>query len=60
MKLFTVVTRKEADIKGKKINVGNPGSGQASTAATLFPYLSMKKSNLHLLVFLKLVNLPMH
>ncbi len=50
--LFTLVTRKEAainsikDIKGKRINVGNPGSGHASTAATLFPYLSMSKDDL--------------
>jgi len=50
--LFTLVTRKEAgikgikDIKGKRINVGNPGSGHASTAATLFPYLGMSKKDL--------------
>ncbi len=50
--LFTLVTRKEAgikgiiDIKGKKINVGNPGSGHASTADTLFPYLGISKDDL--------------
>lgn len=50
--LFTVVTRKKAsiknimDIKGKRINVGNPGSGQASTATTLFPYLGITKKDL--------------
>ncbi len=50
--LFTIVTRKEAgiknimDIKGKKINIGNPGSGQASTAEILFTYLGINKSDL--------------
>ncbi len=50
--LFTLVTRKSSnindirDIKGKKINVGNPGSGHASTAATLFPYLNLSKDDL--------------
>ena len=50
--LFTLVTRKEAgiknimDIKGKRINVGNPGSGNESTALMMFDYLGMKKSDL--------------
>lgn len=50
--LFTLITRKEAgiknimDIKGKRINVGNPGSGNESTALMMFDYLGMKKSDL--------------
>ena len=50
--LFTLITKEEAniknlkDIKGKRINVGNPGSGHASTAATLFPYLNFSKKDL--------------
>lgn len=50
--LFTLVTSKKSsiknimDIKGKRINIGNPGSGHASTAATLFPYLELTKKDL--------------
>ncbi len=50
--LFTLVTRAEAgingimDIKGKKINLGNPGSGNESTALGLFEAMGMSKDDL--------------
>ncbi len=50
--LFTLVTRKEAgikdimDVKGKRINLGNPGSGNEATALALFNALNIKKSDL--------------
>jgi len=50
--LFTLVTRKEAgiknimDIKGKRINLGNPGSGNEATALSMFKTLGMSKADL--------------
>lgn len=50
--LFTLVTSKKAninnimDIKGKRINLGNPGSGNEATAVALFKALNIKKSDL--------------
>ncbi len=50
--LFTLVTRKEAgiknitDIKGKRINLGNPGSGNEATALSMFKALGMSKADL--------------
>ncbi len=50
--LFTLVTRKEAgiktimDIKGKRINLGNPGSGNEATALSMFKALGMNKADL--------------
>lgn len=50
--LFTLVTRKEAnikniiDIKGKRINLGNVGSGNEATALGLFDALGMSKKDL--------------
>ena len=50
--LFTLVTRKEAginkitDIKGKRINLGNPGSGNEATALGMFKALGMSKADL--------------
>ncbi len=50
--LLTLVTRKDAnihnllDIKGKKINLGNSGSGNETTALTLFKESGLKKSDL--------------
>ncbi len=50
--LFTLVTRKEAgiknimDIKGKRINLGNPGSGNETTALSMFKALGMSKADL--------------
>ena len=50
--LLTLVTKKDAnihnllDIKGKKINLGNSGSGNETTALTLFNESGLKKSDL--------------
>ena len=50
--MFTLVTRKDAkiksimDIKGKRINLGNPGSGNETTALGLFKALNIKKIDL--------------
>ncbi|MCV6598945.1 MAG: TAXI family TRAP transporter solute-binding subunit, partial [Alphaproteobacteria bacterium] len=50
--LFTLITRKEAgikdimDIKGKRINLGNPGSGNEATALGMFKALGMSKADL--------------
>lgn len=49
--LFTLVTREDAniksieDIKGKRINIGNPGSGNEATAMSLLSELGMKTSD---------------
>lgn len=48
---MTVVARKEAgvarfeDLKGKRVNIGNPGSGQRATMDVLLPALGMKTSD---------------
>ncbi|MEM7619919.1 MAG: TAXI family TRAP transporter solute-binding subunit [Pseudomonadota bacterium] len=48
---FTVLARKEAgiktfaDIKGKRVNIGNPGSGQRATMEVVMKALGMKKSD---------------
>lgn len=50
--LFTLVTRKEAgiksimDVKGKRINLGNPGSGNEATALALFKAIGISKDDL--------------
>lgn len=50
--LFTLVTNKSAniknimDIKGKRINLGNPGSGNEATALSLFKALKISKDDL--------------
>lgn len=50
--LLTLVTKKEAninnimDIKGKRINLGNNGSGNETTALTLFNEIGLHKSDL--------------
>jgi TRAP transporter TAXI family solute receptor len=62
--LFTLVTRKDAninkimDIKGKRINLGNPGSGNESTALAMFDALGMKKSDLKFAGALKAAEMP--
>ncbi|RXJ66639.1 C4-dicarboxylate ABC transporter substrate-binding protein [Halarcobacter ebronensis] len=49
--LFTLVTRKDAnihsidDIKGKRINIGNTGSGNEATSMTLLNELNIKTSD---------------
>ncbi len=62
--LFTLVTRKDAkinsimDVKGKKINLGNPGSGNEATALALFKKLDIKKSDLAFAGALKAAEMP--
>ena len=52
--LLTLVTRKDAninsllDLKNKKINLGNSGSGNETTALTLFDEIGMSKNDLKL------------
>ena len=62
--LFTLVTRKDAninnimDIKGKRINLGNPGSGNEATALAMFNAIGMKKSDLAFAGALKAAEMP--
>ncbi len=62
--LFTLVTRRDAnikgimDIKGKRINLGNPGSGNESTALALFKATGIKKSDLKFAGALKAAEMP--
>ena len=55
----TVLARKEAgvakfeDLKGKRMNFGNPGSGQRATMDTLLPALGMKMGDFSLVSELK-------
>ncbi|MDI6747343.1 MAG: TAXI family TRAP transporter solute-binding subunit [Rhodocyclaceae bacterium] len=55
----TVLSRKEAgvvkfeDLKGKRMNIGNPGSGQRATMDTLLPALGMKQGDFSLVSELK-------
>ena len=62
--LFTLVSRKDAningimDIKGKRINLGNPGSGNESTALAMFDAIGMKKSDLAFAGALKASEMP--
>ncbi|MGH1352676.1 MAG: TAXI family TRAP transporter solute-binding subunit [Methyloligellaceae bacterium] len=51
---FTVVARKDAniksfaDIKGKRVNIGNPGSGQRATMEVVMSAFGMKKGDFKL------------
>lgn len=62
--LFTLVTRRDAkingimDIKGKRINLGNPGSGNEATALALFKATGIKKSDLKFAGALKAAEMP--
>ena len=62
--LLTLVTRRTAginsiaDIKGKRINLGNPGSGNEATALTLFAEAGIKKSDLKFAGALKAAEMP--
>lgn len=62
--LLTLVARKDAninkllDIKGKRVNLGNPGSGNEATALDLFKYSNIKKSDLALAGALKASEMP--
>jgi len=52
--IFTLVTRADAniksfaDLKGKRVNIGNPGSGQRATMLTLMKEAGMKTSDFKL------------
>ncbi len=56
---MTVVARKEAgvtkfeDLKGKRFNIGNPGSGQRATMDLLLPAVNMKTADFSLASELK-------
>lgn len=62
--LFTLVSRKDAningimDIKGKRINLGNPGSGNEATALAMFDAIGMKKEDLAFAGALKASEMP--
>ena len=62
--LLTLVTRKDAninklvDVKGKRINLGNPGSGNEATALTLFDASGIKKEDLSFAGALKASEMP--
>ena len=62
--LFTLVTRADSeiknimDIKGKRINLGNPGSGNEATALGLFDALGINKKDLELAGVLKAGEAP--
>ncbi len=62
--LLTLVTRKDSninsikDIKGKRINLGNPGSGNEATALTLFDASGIKKEDLKFAGTLKASEMP--
>jgi len=62
--LLALVSRKDAniksimDVKGKRINLGNPGSGNEATALTLFDANSIKKSDLKFAGALKAAEMP--
>ncbi|WP_122893862.1 TAXI family TRAP transporter solute-binding subunit [Arcobacter peruensis] len=62
--LLTLVTRKDAgingiaDVKGKRINLGNPGSGNEATALTLFDASGIKKDDLSFAGALKASEMP--
>ncbi len=56
---FTVVARKDSgikhfrDLKGKRVNVGNPGSGQRGTMETVMEAFNMKMNDFSLISELK-------
>jgi len=62
--LLALVSRKDAniksimDVKGKRINLGNPGSGNEATALTLFDANNIKKSDLKFAGALKAAEMP--
>ncbi|PHR73446.1 MAG: C4-dicarboxylate ABC transporter substrate-binding protein [Arcobacter sp.] len=62
--LLALVTRKDSniyklsDIKGKRINLGNPGSGNEATALTLFDLSDIKKTSLKFAGALKAAEMP--
>lgn len=62
--LLSLVSRKEAginsiaDVKGKRVNLGNPGSGNEATAMILFDESGIKKSDLAFAGALKASEMP--
>ncbi len=62
--LLTLVSRKDAninsllDVKGKRINLGNPGSGNEATALDLFKVSDIKKEDLAFAGALKASEMP--
>jgi len=62
--LFTLVTRKDAnihsykDLKNKRINIGNRGSGNEATALAMFQSIGFKKSDLKFAGSLESVEMP--
>jgi len=62
--LLTLVTRRDAnintlkDVKNKRINLGNPGSGNESTALALFKENRIKKSDLKLAAVYEATEMP--
>jgi len=62
--LLTLVSRKDAninslaDVKGKRINLGNPGSGNEATALNLFKASGIQKSDLEFAGALKASEMP--
>lgn len=62
--LFTLVTRADAniagvmDLKGKRINLGNPGSGNEATALAMFKAVGIDKSDLAFAGALKAAEMP--
>ncbi|AXH16110.1 TAXI family TRAP transporter solute-binding subunit [Malaciobacter mytili] len=62
--LLTLVSRKDAnintlaDVKGKRINLGNPGSGNEATALDLFKASGIKKEDLSFAGALKASEMP--
>ena len=62
--LLTLVTRRDsningiADVKDKRINLGNPGSGNEATALTLFEASGIKKEDLKFAGALKASEMP--
>jgi len=62
--LLTLVTRKDAhintlkDIKNKRINLGNPGSGNEATALALFKENRIKKTDLKLAGDYEAIEMP--
>ena len=61
---LTLVTRKETkirrikDLKGKRVNIGNPGSGQRRTSLELFASCGIKEEELALAGDLKAAEMP--
>ena len=64
--MFTILARKDAkiagfdDLKGKRVNIGNPGSGQRDTFEEIMAVKGWKKGDFGLVSELKLPSRPQH